>query len=139
MCIGAILSLTPGKMTGKAGTVAAKVAGNFAVKEVTGAASTVAASKCSTLISWFSSSCFKRGAATQTAQMTVQATESLVVKEGMLHGAGCSVANAVRLKNSLSAREIAGSHAFEKHVLSQGEFPGLIRTREQFSSHIENI
>ncbi len=24
-------------------------------------------------------------------------------------------------------------------ILNQGEFPGLIRTREQFSNHIENI
>ena len=38
------------------------------------------------------------------------------------------------------ARDIAGGHAFEKHVLVQAEFRGLdIRTRNQFASHIDNI
>ncbi|WP_407865921.1 hemagglutinin repeat-containing protein [Phyllobacterium phragmitis] len=37
-------------------------------------------------------------------------------------------------------RSIAFGHAFEKHVLQQGEFAGLnIRTREQFVKHIENV
>ena len=35
---------------------------------------------------------------------------------------------------------IAGGHAFEKHVLMQGEFRGLgIRTREQFATHIDSV
>ena len=43
------------------------------------------------------------------------------------------------------SQEIAGGHAFEKHVLgignpSQAEFGGLgIRTRNQFAEHIENV
>lgn len=57
----------------------------------------------------------------------------------ILNGPACSSVNKVRLNNSLAAREISGGHAFEKHVLSQGEFSGLIRTRNQFSKHIENI
>ncbi|MCU7829556.1 MAG: RHS domain-containing protein [Candidatus Thiodiazotropha sp. (ex Myrtea sp. 'scaly one' KF741663)] len=50
-----------------------------------------------------------------------------------------SAVNAARLKNQLSAQEIAGGHAFEKHVLQRGEFPGFIRTRKQFADHIENV
>lgn len=51
-----------------------------------------------------------------------------------------SVANGARLRAQLAGREIAGGHAFEKHVLQQGEFAGLgIRTREQFARHIENV
>ncbi len=48
--------------------------------------------------------------------------------------------NAAKLRIQLAAQEIAAGHAFEKHVLVQGEFKGLgIRTREQFASHIENV
>jgi RHS repeat-associated protein len=37
-------------------------------------------------------------------------------------------------------KEIGAGHAFEKHVVQQGEFKGLgIRTRDQFVSHIENV
>ncbi|MFN9121051.1 MAG: hypothetical protein ACK5X5_04535 [bacterium] len=51
-----------------------------------------------------------------------------------------SLANAARLRGQLAGKEIAGGHAFEKHVLNQGEFKGLgIRTREQFANHIENV
>lgn len=45
----------------------------------------------------------------------------------------------VRLNNKLIAQEIAGGHAFEKHVLYQGEYKGYIRTRKQFADLIENI
>jgi len=38
------------------------------------------------------------------------------------------------------AGRIAAGHAFEKHVLNQGEFKGLdIRTRDQFTKHIEDV
>lgn len=43
------------------------------------------------------------------------------------------------------SQEIAGGHAFEKHVLGVGnpsgaEFGGLgIQTRSQFAEHIENV
>ncbi len=53
---------------------------------------------------------------------------------------------AVRLKNQLSAQEIAGGHAFDKHVLGTGnpqgaaEFSGLsIRTRQQFAGLLEEL
>ena len=36
------------------------------------------------------------------------------------------------------AEEIAGGHAFDKHVLVQGEFPG-ITTPGQFASEIEGF
>jgi filamentous hemagglutinin len=55
-------------------------------------------------------------------------------------GEASSLANAARLRGQLAGKEIAGGHAFEKHVLNQGEFKGLgIRTREQFANHIENV
>ena len=51
-----------------------------------------------------------------------------------------SSANAARLRGQLAGDEIAGGHAFEKHVIQRGEFAGLgIRTREQFARHIENV
>lgn len=48
------------------------------------------------------------------------------------------VLNGVRLRAQLSGQEIAGGHAFEKHILDLGEFPG-IRTRAQFASLIEDV
>lgn len=50
-----------------------------------------------------------------------------------------NVINSLRLKNQLISKEISGGHAFEKHVLNRGEFPGWIRTRTQFAQHIENV
>jgi filamentous hemagglutinin len=44
------------------------------------------------------------------------------------------------LRGQLVGKEIAGGHAFEKHVIQLGEFKGLgITTREQFASHIESV
>jgi RHS repeat-associated core domain len=43
------------------------------------------------------------------------------------------------LRNKLIAEEISGGHAFEKHVLNQGEFSGWIRTKNQLSQHIEKV
>ncbi|HHA2818385.1 hemagglutinin repeat-containing protein [Stenotrophomonas maltophilia] len=66
---------------------------------------------------------------------------SNIGKESPAVGSGAENAvNAAKLRTQLAAQEIAGGHAFEKHVLVQGEFKGLgIRTREQFASHIENV
>jgi len=51
-----------------------------------------------------------------------------------------SSTNGKNLNSELVGKEIAGGHAFEKHVLQQGEFTGLgIRTRTQFAQHIENV
>ena len=51
-----------------------------------------------------------------------------------------NVNNSVLLNRQLAAQEIASGHAFEKHVLNQGEFAGLgIRTRAQYADHIENV
>ena len=41
------------------------------------------------------------------------------------------------LKNKLIAEEISGGHAFTKHVIQRGEFPGL--SQQQFQRHIQNI
>ena len=49
-----------------------------------------------------------------------------------------SAINASLLKDHLISEEIAGGHAFGKHVLQQGEFPG-ITTPLEFSSEIENF
>ncbi len=68
-----------------------------------------------------------------------------VAREGQALGAAQvgagpahSVANALRLRNQLAAREIASGHAFEKHVIKQGEFPG-VSNRAQFSEIIEGV
>ena len=37
------------------------------------------------------------------------------------------------------AKKIASGHAFDKHVLFQGEFKGFIRTRAQFENHVRNV
>ena len=55
-------------------------------------------------------------------------------------GEASSLVNAARLHGQLAGQEIAGGHAFEKHVVQQAEFKGLgIGSREQFASHIENV
>ncbi len=56
-----------------------------------------------------------------------------------------SAINAARLRAQLMSKEIAGGHAFEKHVVGVGnphgaEFAGLgIRTRQQFAQHVETV
>lgn len=49
-----------------------------------------------------------------------------------------SAANAARLRSQLTAEEIAGGHAFDKHVIQQGQFPG-VTTRPQFATQVENV
>jgi RHS repeat-associated protein len=54
-------------------------------------------------------------------------------------GAGAdNVVNGLRLRAQLTGDEIAGGHAFDKHVIELGEFPG-ITTREQFARTIEDV
>jgi hypothetical protein len=53
-------------------------------------------------------------------------------------GAASSARNGLLLRNQLMAEEIAGGHAFAKHVIQQAEFPG-ITLRSQFASEIENF
>lgn len=71
----------------------------------------------------------------QTAKLALHT----LAKETIINEPACSATNAVRLRYSLTAREIAGGHAFGKHVLSQGEFSGFIRTRQQFLKRIESV
>lgn len=61
--------------------------------------------------------------------------------DGLLAPGKASSANsAVRLKNQLAAEEIAGGHAFKKHVVDGQEFAEFgIKTRQEFSQHIEGI
>jgi hypothetical protein len=49
-----------------------------------------------------------------------------------------NAANGVRLNEQLTAEKIAGGHAFDKHVIDQGEFPG-VTTRSQFAQKIESV
>lgn len=49
-----------------------------------------------------------------------------------------NVVNGVRLRAQLTGEEIAGGHAFDKHVIELGEYPG-ITTRSQFASTIEDV
>lgn len=60
------------------------------------------------------------------------------VQEGAADTGAASAADAARLRTQLTAEEIAGGHAFDKHVIQNGEFPG-ITTRAQFSGQIENV
>lgn len=48
-----------------------------------------------------------------------------------------NAANGVKLRAQLVGEEIAGGHAFQKHVIEKGEFPE-ISTKAQFASLIEN-
>jgi hypothetical protein len=56
------------------------------------------------------------------------------------NSSACSVGEARRLQAQLAAEELAGAngHAFQKHVVEQGEFPG-IKTRAQFAELIESV
>jgi WXG100 family type VII secretion target len=49
-----------------------------------------------------------------------------------------SAANGPRLQAQLSGEEIAGGHAFDKHVIQRGEFPG-VTTRAQFAQKIQSV
>ncbi len=53
-------------------------------------------------------------------------------------GSAHNAANYQRLKNQLASEEISQGHAFGKHVIERGEFPG-IATRQQFANEIEQI
>jgi hypothetical protein len=46
--------------------------------------------------------------------------------------------NGVNLRAQLTGEEIAGGHAFQKHVIEKAEFPG-IATSQEFASHIEDV
>lgn len=66
----------------------------------------------------------------------VAATGTVAAKTGT---AGADdVLNGVRLRAQLTGQEISGGHAFGKHVVQGGEFPG-ITTRSQFAQHIEDV
>ncbi|MES2633033.1 MAG: LysM peptidoglycan-binding domain-containing protein [Pseudomonadota bacterium] len=60
-------------------------------------------------------------------------------------GIGASAADAALLRGQLIAQEIAGGHAFDKHVIGVGnpsgaEFSALgIQSRQQFAGHLETV
>ncbi|MGB6056893.1 MAG: RHS repeat-associated core domain-containing protein [Microthrixaceae bacterium] len=53
-------------------------------------------------------------------------------------GGLADAASGARLNARLAADEIASGHAYTKHVVQRGEFPG-IRTRTQFADMVENV
>ncbi len=55
-----------------------------------------------------------------------------------LSGSAHNSANYEKLKAQLTSQEIAGGHAFKKHIIQEGEFPG-IKTKQQFADHIEGV
>jgi hypothetical protein len=63
------------------------------------------------------------------------ASGCLLAAEGL---EASSAANSALLRNQLISEEIAGGHAFGKHVIQQGEFPG-ITNRAEFASQIEEF
>ncbi len=65
-----------------------------------------------------------------TASVAFVATEAA--------GGADNVVNGVRLRAQLTGEEIAGGHAFDKHVVQRGEFPG-VTTRAGFASTIEDV
>ncbi|HCU07138.1 MAG TPA: hypothetical protein DIC42_06150 [Holosporales bacterium] len=59
---------------------------------------------------------------------------------GQAEASGASSAfNAELLKKQFIAEQISKGHSFEKHILSQGEFPSWIRTTKQLQHHIETV
>jgi hypothetical protein len=78
-----------------------------------------------------------KGAITGEPVAAGEAGATQVAKKGGAARAS-SAANASRLSNQLTAQEIANGHAFEKHVIKKGEFPG-IKTRQEFQEHIEDV
>ncbi|MFM9449407.1 polymorphic toxin-type HINT domain-containing protein [Streptomyces acidiscabies] len=80
----------------------------------------------------------------RTYNLTVDDLHTYYVLAGktpvLVHNASCNVAEARRLQAKLAAEELAGAegHAFQKHVVEQGEFPG-IKTRQQFADMIQDV
>jgi hypothetical protein len=49
-----------------------------------------------------------------------------------------NVANGPRLQAQLAGQQISRGHAYPKHVVEQGQFPG-VRTRDEFAKVVENV
>lgn len=78
-------------------------------------------------------------ALTKTTQAVGKADGTVATSAAEVVATGADDAlNGVRLRAQLTGQEIAGGHAFGKHVVERGEFPG-IRSRSQFGSHIEGV
>ncbi|PXZ04780.1 hypothetical protein DKK79_10605 [Gilliamella apicola] len=59
---------------------------------------------------------------------------------GQANSNATNTVNGTKLNAQLVGQEIAGGHAFDKHVIKQGEFEDLsITTKEQFALHIEKV
>ncbi|NTV15097.1 MAG: RHS repeat-associated core domain-containing protein [Desulfobulbaceae bacterium] len=55
-------------------------------------------------------------------------------------GSGANISQYQKLKGQLLGEEVAQGHAFDKHILSEGQFNSLgIRTRDQFAAHAGNV
>jgi filamentous hemagglutinin len=72
------------------------------------------------------------------AAAEAEAKASAAAAKAAAESRSASSANAVRLNQQLTSQEIAGGHAFDKHVIERAEFPE-VSTRQQFAEHIENV
>ena len=69
---------------------------------------------------------------------SIAAVETLSVEAASVESRALTcLSESACAENSFIAEQIANGHAFEKHILTQGEFPGWIRTRNQFAARIE--
>jgi RHS repeat-associated protein len=73
--------------------------------------------------------------ATEQAATAVSATNAA---RSAAEVSATSAAQASRLRTQLAAEEIAGGHAYGKHVIQQAEFP-TVSTPKQFAGEIERI
>ncbi|WP_040321851.1 RHS repeat-associated core domain-containing protein [Austwickia chelonae] len=82
--------------------------------------------------------CFRSALNSPSKQAGINAPYKLGNTAAKVGSGADNVVNGVRLRAQLTGEEIAGGHAFQKHVIDQAEFPG-ITTRSQFASHIEDV
>lgn len=121
MCVGTALSLNLASIAKKGGTAACNAFTNLATKELTSAGTNVIAAKVSRSITWFSSSCARRTAISQTAQKSLQGAEGSVIKEGVALSCGAESVNAAtNLKNKLSLLESFPKDSVKNRLLSDG-------------------
>jgi len=76
-----------------------------------------------------------------TEKVAAQVAKNAARAGGITQGANdaSNIANLAKLRGQLIGQEIAGGHAFKKHVVQQAEYKDLgITTRDQFAEHIES-
>jgi len=137
--IGTLLNAGP-KAVMKIGATAVKVVGNMVQKGAVETISTVAQKSIAKTFSWWKPVAH---AVLKATEKTAAAAEKVFIQESknltfsntfVLNNNPCNSVNAIRLKNSLIAREIVGGHAFGKHALKFG-----FTNKEQMALHINKV